>query len=226
MGMVARDPYWDRLRKDLAEYTIAELKALSRAEHISLGYSASRKDSLVGTIVAQRRHEAVESLDDATLCRRMALRGAYAEELARWEHPPTEFDESTLRSTVVEECFGPGVRWHPVTDEGEEVGFLVLGHAWIYCHPMCDRHVCQTYVEPGHRGRGLMAAILGETIGAPRVETVSLCVLKENDAAKSFWRHVLGSMGFRFAPDIPDLGKRFEDTEEWHFERMKEVEFL
>ena len=40
------------------------LKQLAKDEHISLGYDACRKDSLVGNIVSTRRHRCIEYNED------------------------------------------------------------------------------------------------------------------------------------------------------------------
>ena len=134
-------------------------------------------------------------------------------------YPPETFSGQGLRSAVLENCAAPGIRWHAILEEGEEVGFLVLGHGWVYCHPMCDLHVCQAYVEPGHRGRGLMGEAVRRLVGAPAVRAVSLMVLKANEGARSFWPHMFESMGFGPAPDIPALGDIDEGMEEWHYRR-------
>lgn len=47
---------WERMRRELMALRMTELKALARSEGIALGYAASRKDSCVGEIVAQRRY--------------------------------------------------------------------------------------------------------------------------------------------------------------------------
>ena len=47
---------YDAMRKGLMRCTLKELRALAKHEGICLGYDASRKDTAVGVIVANRRH--------------------------------------------------------------------------------------------------------------------------------------------------------------------------
>lgn len=44
------------MREELSRMTLKDLKALAKAEGITLGYDASRKDSTVGAIVTARRY--------------------------------------------------------------------------------------------------------------------------------------------------------------------------
>lgn len=55
---------WENMRQRLMQLTMKQLKQLAKDEQITLGYSASRKDSLVGEIIAQRRHRAQERVLD------------------------------------------------------------------------------------------------------------------------------------------------------------------
>ena len=47
---------WEEMRAELSELTVKELKAIAKADGITLGYDASRKDTAVGAIVSARRH--------------------------------------------------------------------------------------------------------------------------------------------------------------------------
>ena len=51
---------WEDMRERLMGLTVKQLKRLAKDEHISLGYDACRKDSLVGNIVSTRRHRCIE----------------------------------------------------------------------------------------------------------------------------------------------------------------------
>lgn len=51
---------WEDMRERLMGLTVKQLKRLAKDEHISLGYDAYRKDSLVGNIVSTRRHRCIE----------------------------------------------------------------------------------------------------------------------------------------------------------------------
>lgn len=56
---------WDDMRERLMRLPMKTLKKLAKDEHITLGYAASRKDTLVGEIVAQRRHRTMQVREDA-----------------------------------------------------------------------------------------------------------------------------------------------------------------
>lgn len=55
---------WEDMRERLMGLTVKQLKQLAKDEHISLGYDACRKDSLVGNIVSTRRHRCIECNED------------------------------------------------------------------------------------------------------------------------------------------------------------------
>lgn len=55
---------WEDMRERLMGLTVKQLKQLAKDEHISLGYDACRKDSLVGSIVSTRRHRCIEYNED------------------------------------------------------------------------------------------------------------------------------------------------------------------
>lgn len=52
---------WDDMRERLMRLTMKQLKQIAKDEHIALGYAASRKDSTVAEIVAQRRTRALDT---------------------------------------------------------------------------------------------------------------------------------------------------------------------
>lgn len=55
---------WEDMRQRLMKLTTKQLKQIARDEHITLGYAASRKDTLVGEIVSQRRCRVREAQAD------------------------------------------------------------------------------------------------------------------------------------------------------------------
>ena len=54
------DDKWEDMRAELTAKTMKELKAICRDEGICPGWDACRKDSLVGCIIANRRHRESE----------------------------------------------------------------------------------------------------------------------------------------------------------------------
>lgn len=51
---------YEEMRERLMRKTVKELRALARAEGISLGYDASRKENTVAAIVSWRRNQDIE----------------------------------------------------------------------------------------------------------------------------------------------------------------------
>lgn len=47
---------YDAMRADLMRMTMKQLRAIAKAEGISLGYDGARKDTTVAAIVSWRRH--------------------------------------------------------------------------------------------------------------------------------------------------------------------------
>ena len=47
---------YDTMRADLSKHTMKQLREIARAEGITLGYDAARKDTAVAAIVSSRRH--------------------------------------------------------------------------------------------------------------------------------------------------------------------------
>lgn len=68
---------WEAMRGELMGLTLKELKAMARAEHISLGYAGSRKDTCAGEIVSQRRYREITGRSPKTGSpwRRDSMRG-------------------------------------------------------------------------------------------------------------------------------------------------------
>lgn len=50
------DSKWNDMRIELSKLTVKQLKQICKDEDICPGYDASRKDSLVGCIVVNRRN--------------------------------------------------------------------------------------------------------------------------------------------------------------------------
>lgn len=53
---------YEEMRERLMRKTVKELRALARAEGISLGYDASRKETCVEAIVSNRRYRELEGV--------------------------------------------------------------------------------------------------------------------------------------------------------------------
>ena len=111
----------------------------------------------------------------------------YVKELSAYDDVLSEFDDDWLPDIG-------GVIWIDIYDESDIVGFLIIGKNENDCHPDCDYYICQSYVAPGHREKGLMSqtvsAFLSEHHGVYGYD-----VLKRNVYADTFWKNLFKRLG-------------------------------
>lgn len=72
-----------------------------------------------------------------------------------------------------------------IRDGNQLAGFLIIGES-PNCHPDCDYFICQAYIKPEHRRKGLMTETLRKFI-KEHPGTYCLDVLYGNVYARSFW---------------------------------------
>lgn len=103
---------------------------------------------------------------------------------------------------------------YPVCDDGELVGFLIIGTA-PDCHPACDYYICQTYVLPEHRRKGLMGRLVSEFLKA---HPGKYCLdVIDGNSALCFWNKVFTENGFEEThfEDVPHGLSEREKTYYW-----------
>lgn len=93
----------------------------------------------------------------------------------------------------------PEIKWHWLFD-GERTldnlcGFLAIGFR-DNCHPDCDYFISQTYVEPGHRRKGLMSAFFKQWLDEHKGATLCMFIIDNNEIAKKFWLSLMPSIGY------------------------------
>ena len=82
-------------------------------------------------------------------------------------------------------------------------GFVIVGSHAPYSHPFSDYSICEAYVLPEYRKRGLMTSVVCSLVEECPGK-YSLLVLDHNEYAKNFWSKVFASM--RYVPYDLDFG--------------------
>lgn len=70
--------------------------------------------------------------------------------------------------------------------DGQIVGFLIVSWDSSDCHPECDYYICQAYISPLYRNRGLMSRAVNKYINTHK-GLYGLDILRNNHNANQFW---------------------------------------
>lgn len=81
-----------------------------------------------------------------------------------------------------------------IFSDGKLVGFLIVS-TLPYCHPECDYFICQSYLKPEYRGKGLMTGAVVEWVKA-HPGKYCLDIIFGNKHAKSFWYRRFWELGY------------------------------
>ena len=83
--------------------------------------------------------------------------------------------------------------WIDIFADGDPypAGFIVIANKGCseHCHPYCNWFICQAYIKPEHRQKGLMTGTVTEFI-SERNGLYGLDVFKKNEHADRFWKHL------------------------------------
>ena len=88
----------------------------------------------------------------------------------------------------------------PVCEEGEPVGFIIIGIGES-CHPACDYHMAEAYIQSGHRRKGIMSNKVGEFL-KEHPGRYSMDIFDKNIGSKKFWEETFRRSGYR-SIDLP-----------------------
>ena len=92
--------------------------------------------------------------------------------------------------------------WHDIHMDDQIIGFIVMANRVPYVHPECDYAICEAYIIPEYRRRGLMTQVVRSLVEEYPGQ-YCLLVLDGNEYAKKFWNKVFASM--RYEPcDLDD----------------------
>lgn len=127
---------------------------------------------------------------------KLALYRAYMMELDGFRSVPAFENDDEVREDF--ECYlnSSECSWHNVFDNGELVGFLIIGKAGRFVHPNSIRSIREAYVLPAHRGKHLMRDVLADYMTRHK-GVYSLLVLKKNAFALRYWPSCFYSLGYR-----------------------------
>ena len=89
-----------------------------------------------------------------------------------------------------------GCTWHDIWMDDQIVGFIIVGVQVPYCHPEADYSICEAYILPEYRKRGLMTAVVRSLV-EDDPGRYSLLVLDGNKYAQAFWPKVFASMRYK-----------------------------
>ena len=92
---------------------------------------------------------------------------------------------------------GQYAKWTDIFDEnGNLCGFLITMNGVVYTHEK-ELHICEEYIIPGSRHKGLMKKAVGEEIAKTNPESIGLEIYDLNTYAKVFWKKILRDFGFK-----------------------------
>jgi len=115
---------------------------------------------------------------------------AYLDELDHYADEP-----STMTAEEFLKMYKP--RYYEkklIFNGGSLAGFLIIGQK-PDCHPDCDYFICQAYIAPEFRGKGLMFNALREFIDRHKGR-YCLDVLYHNHRARDYWFRSFRELGY------------------------------
>lgn len=121
----------------------------------------------------------------------------YCRELDTFRTIPKNYSEEDIRSFTDDYINDQNTPWINIFDEEHLAGFLIMAKrgAKDELHPDADYAVCQAYVAPAHRGKGLMKKALSEYVQShPGIYCA--IVLKGNKTAQRYWERRFEELGF------------------------------
>ena len=127
---------------------------------------------------------------------KLALYRAYMLELDGFRETPAFTDDADVIADFEAYINSSECSWHNVFDNGELVGFLIMGKSGRFVHPDSIRSVREAYVLPDHRGKHLLRDVLGDYMTRHK-GVYSLLVLRRNQFALRFWPTCFKSLGYR-----------------------------
>jgi predicted acetyltransferase len=139
--------------------------------------------------------------------RRHELFAQYCGELNTFREPDVEQQGMFEMYENCEEYFrAEDCTWHDIWMDDQIIGFIVIGKHAPYCHPDTDYAICEAYILPEYRRRGLMTSVVRSLV-EDDPGRYSLLVLVGNKYAQKFWPKVFASMRYKSC----DLDEQYVD---------------
>lgn len=127
---------------------------------------------------------------------RRRLYGAYLLELEQCRDEPREnIPESQIDEWFQEYLDDLWCLWQDIRCGDSLAGFLIIGRGGANCHPDADTAICEAYISPEYRHKGLMRNAVASYVQS-HSGTYCLIVLPENRYAKAFWPKLFADLGY------------------------------
>ena len=107
--------------------------------------------------------------------------------------------------------------WTDIRFMDQIVGFLITG-VKPDCHPSCDYFICQSYVLPEYRNKGLMTDAVNKFVKL-HLGRYCMIILKNNNYAKKFWDNRFEDLGYS-RMKLLDIGCLRKDEEQYGYEQQ------
>ena len=115
---------------------------------------------------------------------------AYLDELEQYADEPFDMTADDFEKMYKPRHYNKKL----IFDDGKLVGFLIIGQK-PDCHPDCDFFICQAYISPEYRNKGLMTNALNEFVNGNKGR-YCLDVMFRNHLARAYWFKRFKEMGY------------------------------
>lgn len=142
----------------------------------------------------------------------------YLKELDTFREEPLRLSEKVCRKICDYYIQSKFSSWHNIYDleNGNFVGFVIIGKEFPEKHRDSLRSVAQAYVLPEYRKKGLMTAAVSDYMTRHR-GTYSLLILKGNEYAAGFWKRLFEKEGYTEVSLSPSAAEDNTDVEKNSF---------
>ncbi len=128
----------------------------------------------------------MSELNDKIIQKRIELYIAYVGHLGRYYPYLTTLSLKDKETDAMLYMNEEGTEWIDIKDGEEYVGFLIVSYNKENCHPDANFEICELYVNPEYRRKGLAAKTVKEYV-YKHPGIYSLDILVGNNTASRFW---------------------------------------
>lgn len=126
--------------------------------------------------------------------RRKVLYLAYLAELDTFRMTPRPESHEVQQQWFYDYSDNKDCQWHDIYVNDCLVGFLITSSILPNCHPDADYSICEAYVMPEYRQKGLMSNLV-QRFTSEHPGIYCLLVLEGNQYAQHFWNHLFHHLG-------------------------------
>lgn len=125
---------------------------------------------------------------------RKALYTAYLEELDTYRISPRPEPLDEQQQWFYDYLNNNDCHWHDIIWDDQLVGFMITSGVLPNCHPDADYSICEAYIVPEYRRKGLMSATVQRFV-CEHPGIYCLLVIQGNRNAQHFWTNLFHQMG-------------------------------